>query len=238
MDLHCKAESTLANFNICTPNKEYFSSSSGTGATIKRMSVQEPDDDYGLLSMKQRKISSAALGGSNLALVRNKTFAIGEASMNNDSGERLSVPHFTSKDHNPIKRISADTLVQMIDGAYRSVLDEVIIIDCRFDYEYLGGHIRGSINLGDQQKCKERLFSESALMKDGVNTIRRCLVFHCEYSAQRGPKMASFVRQFDREYNGLNYPKLVYPEVYVLEGGYKCFFETYKVNVFEVVQFI
>ena len=36
-----------------------------------------------------------------------------------------------------------------------------------------------------------------------------------------------FVRQLDREANKEFYPSLYYPELYILEGGYKCFWEEF-----------
>lgn len=39
-----------------------------------------------------------------------------------------------------------------------------------------------------------------------------------------------FLRGHDRKLNEHNYPKLFYPELYLLEGGYKNFYEKYKVS--------
>ncbi|ORX64157.1 hypothetical protein K493DRAFT_10966 [Basidiobolus meristosporus CBS 931.73] len=36
--------------------------------------------------------------------------------------------------------------------------------------------------------------------------------------------MAHHLRSLDRELNAVNYPHLSYPELYVLEGGYRGFF--------------
>lgn len=33
------------------------------------------------------------------------------------------------------------------------------------------------------------------------------------------------MRKVDREQNGMNFPSLYYPELYLLEGGYKRFYE-------------
>lgn len=44
------------------------------------------------------------------------------------------------------------------------------------------------------------------------------------------PCRAKHLRQQDREQNA--YPNLFYPEVYVLEGGYKKFFNEFKVGFF------
>ena len=48
------------------------------------------------------------------------------------------------------------------------------------------------------------------------------VVFHCEFSSKRGPSMCSRLREMDRKFN--EYPLLFYPEVYLLEGGYKEFY--------------
>ncbi len=42
------------------------------------------------------------------------------------------------------------------------------------------------------------------------------------------------MRKIDRERNGINFPSLYYPELYLLVGGYKAFFEKYPVSWFEI----
>ena len=48
---------------------------------------------------------------------------------------------------------------------------------------------------------------------------RTILVFHCEFSSERGPRQLRYLRACDRTRNP--YPKLHYPEIYLLYGGYK-----------------
>jgi len=61
------------------------------------------------------------------------------------------------------------------------------------------------------------------------------VVFHCEYSAHRAPRLfassesltnprALHLRNRDRQLNMHQYPRLHYPEIYILQGGYSGFF--------------
>ncbi|KAL3864524.1 hypothetical protein ACJMK2_006198 [Sinanodonta woodiana] len=54
------------------------------------------------------------------------------------------------------------------------------------------------------------------------------MIFHCEFSSERGPNLLRFLRNRDRNANKDNYPALFYPELYLLEGGYKVFYEAQK----------
>lgn len=47
------------------------------------------------------------------------------------------------------------------------------------------------------------------------------LVIHCEFSSHRGPLLASHLRNCDRIINQDHYPKLFYPDILILDGGYK-----------------
>ena len=55
---------------------------------------------------------------------------------------------------------------------------------------------------------------------------RSILVFHCEFSSERAPRQLRYLRACDRTRNP--YPRLHYPEIYLLKGGYKEFYHTYK----------
>ncbi|EDN10095.1 M-phase inducer phosphatase [Histoplasma mississippiense (nom. inval.)] len=134
----------------------------------------------------------------------------------------LHLPHFIPEDQpDSLPRIESTVLVDILDGKYNDKYNDIIIIDCRFEYEYEGGHINGAVNYNDKEHLASRLFSED--MKP--NTM---LVFHCEYSAHRAPIMAKFIRHKDRAVNIDEYPKLTYPEMYILDGGYSAFFSVYR----------
>ena len=70
-----------------------------------------------------------------------------------------------------------------------------------------------------------------SLLQKKTSDAPHVLIFHCEFSSERGPKMYRFLREQDRELNKAHYPKLNYPEMYVLEGGYKAFYEKHEVTI-------
>lgn len=94
-------------------------------------------------------------------------------------------------------------------------------MDCRFPYEYEGGHIETAININTMEKLEEMF-----LQKMQGTTKRTIIVFHCEFSSHRAPRMALHLRKQDRLFNMKQYPKLTFPEIYILKGGYKEFWRT------------
>jgi len=81
-------------------------------------------------------------------------------------------------------------------GEYSNSVAKFTVIDCRYPYEFEGGHIRNAINLYNQEQIMEHFFpkaSESSLStavesRDSQNQ-QNIIVFHCEFSSERGPKM-------------------------------------------------
>ncbi|RLV93818.1 M-phase inducer phosphatase [Spathaspora sp. JA1] len=130
----------------------------------------------------------------------------------------------TTSDTDSLPRIDAEQLYHILHGEHKSAFDECIIIDCRFDYEFEGGHIIGATNLSTKQELENRfIFNPDASQSD----IKRLVVFHCEFSVFRGPIMARHLRKCDRMANSHLYPYLTYPDIVVLEQGYKTFFMKY-----------
>jgi len=54
------------------------------------------------------------------------------------------------------------------------------------------------------------------------------IIFHCEFSQKRGPRALRALRSLDRQLNV--WPNLYYPEVYLLEDGYKNFNSQFPVS--------
>lgn len=155
-----------------------------------------------------------------------------------------------------LRTITPDTLVELMHNV---ASQRFLIIDCRFEYEYQGGHIQGAINITCPEdleelliKNKHLLFQEDTLemlkkdwqsvlashsrlkpqfeMEQQINTESfkpPILIFHCEFSQKRGPRALRTLRSLDRAINQANWPSLCYPEVYILENGYKNFHSKY-----------
>lgn len=102
--------------------------------------------------------------------------------MDVDDALELKLPHFNTNEPESLPRISHDTLIQVLDGSYDQHYDNKVIVDCRFEYEYNGGHIEGALNFCDKEKLAERLFQ-------APNNAKTLLILHCEYSAHRAPLM-------------------------------------------------
>lgn len=134
----------------------------------------------------------------------------------------LVLPHFFPDGPNDsIPRISRATFLDILDGKFDEQYDNRLIVDSRFEYEYEGGHVDGAVNYNDKELLSSQLF-------ESPPQGRTLLIFHCEYSAHRAPLMARHVRSEDRIFNAECYPRLTYPELYILDGGYSTFFAEHR----------
>ncbi|KAK6756139.1 hypothetical protein RB195_014493 [Necator americanus] len=131
----------------------------------------------------------------------------------------------TTNDSQAFRRIDARTLSQLMKSmSSEEFAQKYVLIDCRYPYEFNGGHIKGAINIYDTAKCEEVFFpSITSAQKEGIQ--RRIPIFYCEYSQKRGPSMAQMLRSVDRQRNVDVYPKVDFPEIYVVDKGYRNFFE-------------
>lgn len=115
-------------------------------------------------------------------------------------------------------------MVAAISDQFKHLVERVIIIDCRYPYEFEGGHIKGALNLYLEDQVEDYLLRTPIIPT--CPDKRVVIIFHCEFSSERGPRMCRFVRERDRSMN--EYPILHYPELYILKDGYKDFFHHFK----------
>ena len=99
-----------------------------------------------------------------------------------DGSRTYTLPTIVGK-HQDLKSISVDTMTDAMDGKYNDKIDRLTIIDCRYPYEYEGGHIKDALNLYTRDLIQPLL--QAFVPADKVHV----LIFHCEFSSERGPKM-------------------------------------------------
>ncbi|KAJ8365347.1 hypothetical protein SKAU_G00141780 [Synaphobranchus kaupii] len=172
-------------------------------------------------------------------------------------------------EHLDLRYISAHTVASLLKGKYKSAVASYLIIDCRYPYEFKGGHIKGAVNFHSEAQLQEALFQDTVMFQRSPRTTspsspptaasrpdtsspsqggafqgqirqgstsesgsppggpspRKLIVFHCEFSTERGPRLYRNLRKLDRSLNV--YPLLFYPELYVLDGGYKEFYSQF-----------
>ncbi|KAL7722630.1 protein-tyrosine-phosphatase [Entamoeba marina] len=107
-----------------------------------------------------------------------------------------------------VSTISCDTLKKATQDKV-----ELVLVDCRYPYEYEAGHIDGSINIWNEVDLFKR-FPVSTVSK----ISKEVLVFYCEYSRTRGPALARKLRCQDMKFSN---DTLFYNNIYVIEGGYE-----------------
>ncbi|NXQ26851.1 MPIP2 phosphatase, partial [Alaudala cheleensis] len=110
-----------------------------------------------------------------------------------------------------LKYISPGTLAAVLTGHFSNFIESSIVVDCRYPYEFEGGHIKGAVNLPLQRDVEEFLLEQPVVPLDASKRV--IIIFHCEFSFERAPKMCKFLRERDRACH--EYPKLHYPELYV-----------------------
>jgi M-phase inducer tyrosine phosphatase len=98
------------------------------------------------------------------------------------------------------------------------------VIDCRFPFEFEGGHIDGAVNFWTAERAIHALFVEPCL-KLG-NNGRTIVIFHCEFSSHRAPTMLKNIRTLDKAISA-GTRGLLLPELYILEDGYSKYIEAY-----------
>ncbi|CDW59549.1 M-phase inducer phosphatase [Trichuris trichiura] len=142
-----------------------------------------------------------------------------------DYSDSFALPYFSSPRVPDLPQISDTVLVELIEGQFQDSIASFLIIDCRYPYEYNGGHIRTAVNVHTAQDFNHVFFDTGKV--EHIKNGRNIIIFYCEYSLERGPAMFRRLRDADRVKHKLQYPMLQYPEMYLLSGGYKKFFNNH-----------
>ncbi|KAI5959062.1 MIH1 [Candida pseudojiufengensis] len=132
--------------------------------------------------------------------------------------------HKSLNNSDTLLRINETQLEKILKGEHNHEFNKFLIVDCRFQYEYNGGHINSAININSYDDLENKI---QKLMNEDEDSPTTLLIFHCEFSVYRSILMAKEWRRYDRLINKNNYPYLTWPDIVILEGGYKGFFEKF-----------
>lgn len=193
-----------------TNNSNSYSSNS---ITVKRHWSRLEDEDVPIPKLRR---------------TQSEAFALPLPSLCGPAGPCAAIPsHASPKD--AIRRVTPETLAALLDGQHRDAYDRLLIIDARYPYEYLGGHIPTALNICGPEAAERLLFSPELLASSSSSSPQRLLIiFHCEFSSERAPRMALHIRNLDRAVNAAAYPRLTFPDLYILEGGYRAYFQAFS----------
>ncbi|NWX39640.1 MPIP2 phosphatase, partial [Steatornis caripensis] len=89
--------------------------------------------------------------------------------------------------HQDLKYISPEMMAAVLTGQFSSLIESCVVVDCRYPYEYEGGHIKGAVNLPLARDAEEFLLRKPIVPSDASKRV--IVVFHCEFSSERGPRM-------------------------------------------------
>ncbi|KAJ8001538.1 hypothetical protein DPEC_G00170530 [Dallia pectoralis] len=208
------------------------------GVTSVQQGVMEVSGVDALLSLRKvnsrrRSFSPNSLLGSTM---ENHT-------LTGDYSKPLVLP-VVRVDHQGLHCICPQTVASLLRGQYSGPVEDFLIVDCRYPYEYQGGHIKGAVNLHTMAQIQGAMLQlprlsqvtstptggtltpEPGAASEGLSP-RKLIVFHCEFSSERGPRLCHYLRELDRAIHDSLYPLLFYPELYLLDGGYRHFHACY-----------
>lgn len=94
---------------------------------------------------------------------------------------------FFIKDSHRADEPTIQQLIRMLNGDFSERFARIIVVDCRYPYEYEGGHVLGAINLHDTDLI-ESAFPVERCDEENDKMQKPAIVFHCEFSSERGPK--------------------------------------------------
>ena len=136
--------------------------------------------------MRSISLTSATEDSIKSALQRSST----EPDLIGDFSKSFCLPLTTGR-HQDLKSVTPTTLVNLMNGLYKDNIASYKVIDCRYPYEFNGGHIANAMNLYTKQQILEELLyarvKNTPLETD--DSKRHVLVFHCEFSSERGPNL-------------------------------------------------
>lgn len=170
----------------------------------------------------QASISSPGVKQTPKALQRSASLCVEEEPSPFKLLEDAAKSLFPLVEHCELPSISPDLLKSILIGEREFPKNSVVIIDTRHKFEYCGGHINGAVKFSGPN-CIEDFYSRN--LEKGKDMV---IIFHCEFSSARAPKLFRHMRNLDRQRHIEVYPALAFPHMYILHGGYKAFFDLHS----------
>ncbi|XP_028816335.1 M-phase inducer phosphatase 1-like [Denticeps clupeoides] len=151
-----------------------------------------------------------------------------DSESNNVSGDftkPFALPTVEGK-HQDLKYITPEMMVAALKGCFDHLMESLLggTLSSRLPHSQGMLLFQGALNLHQEDQIEDFLLK--APIGPTCHGKRVVVVFHCEFSSERGPRMCRYVRERDRTLN--EYPNLYYPELYILKGGYKEFFPLHQ----------
>lgn len=91
--------------------------------------------------------------------------------------------------HQDLKTISPQTLANLINNNFKDTIESYIVVDCRYPYEYEAGHIKDAVNIYTKEGILETFVRSARTSMSDLNKRKNILIFHCEFSSERGPNL-------------------------------------------------
>ncbi|KAI6213399.1 M-phase inducer phosphatase [Aphelenchoides besseyi] len=185
--------------------------------------------------LREKRNSSHGIPAGAQPIRRIQSTGVLESSFNSSLSPEV-VEHYSLRtvdkpqiEDTAFRSIDGNTLAALVNSLTIEQFEEkFVLVDCRYPFEYDGGHVKNSINVFDPELIVSMFYPTSKDLFDQMKT--KIPIFYCEFSQKRGPQMARRLRKCDREHNESNYPHLDYPEIYVLDHGYRKFFNNEKLH--------
>lgn len=165
-------------------------------------------------------------GPSNLTLSESRDHSQPEVDTQVDLGLKkiIHLPVINTKleyNQDGIALLSTKKMIEMItenEAKKKLVGNQLFIIDCRFPREFNEGHIQNSLNIYDFERLFDFL-KHLLATSESTQITQFKIVFYCEFSQYRSPKLSKFLRKLDRLINIKYWPYLIYPDLFILDGG-------------------
>ncbi|XP_038599278.1 M-phase inducer phosphatase 3-like [Tachyglossus aculeatus] len=135
---------------------------------------------------RRDELRSPGFAASSLALAQTPLPQVEDEILIEDVWRPFCLPVEAGK-HQDLCYVSSDTVAALLQGGYAQSVEEFVVVDCRYPYEYAGGHIKGALNLYREDQLVERFLQRPRCPPEGPKS--HVFIFHCEFSSERGPRL-------------------------------------------------